>query len=85
VRVAFATSQTLLPPSERALADAFRRHGVEVRPLIWSDAGVCWADFDRVVVRSCWDYHLRANEFVEWIDRLEQRGHVLLNTPALIR
>lgn len=36
-------------------------------------------------MRSCWDYHLRVDEFRQWLDRLQQNNITLLNSPDLIR
>ena len=83
MRIAIATSEVVLPPSDAELAAAFRAQGVDARPVIWSLAGVPWREFDAVLVRSCWDYHLREAEFLEWLGSLE--GVRVLNDPRLIR
>jgi glutathione synthase/RimK-type ligase-like ATP-grasp enzyme len=44
-----------------------------------------WTAFDAVVIRSCWDYHLRIDEFLAWITHLEERGVRLVNSASLIR
>ena len=44
-----------------------------------------WASFDAVVIRSCWDYHLRAQEFAEWLERLETARVPVFNSPAIVR
>ena len=41
-----------------------------------------WTAFDAVVIRSCWDYHLHGAAFHAWLDRLEQSGVVVWNSPA---
>jgi len=46
---------------------------------------VCWEDFQGVVVRSCWDYHHRLEEFLAWVTRLERAEVPLWNAPALLR
>ena len=48
-----------------ALADA----GALARPVVWDDDTVDWASFDRVLVRSTWDYPLRRAEFLAWSRR----------------
>jgi glutathione synthase/RimK-type ligase-like ATP-grasp enzyme len=48
-----------------ALADA----GARARPVVWDDDTVDWASFDRVLVRSTWDYPLRRAEFLAWSRR----------------
>ncbi len=35
-------------------------------PVIWDDPDVDWGAYDLVVVRSCWDYTLRRDEFLAW-------------------
>jgi glutathione synthase/RimK-type ligase-like ATP-grasp enzyme len=48
----------------------------------WDDPAVDWSAYDRVVLRSPWDYARRAEEFLAWADRVGDR---LLNPPAVIR
>jgi glutathione synthase/RimK-type ligase-like ATP-grasp enzyme len=84
-KIALATSRRDLPPSDQALAHALSRRGVDVHAVIWSDSQCRWQEFDLVVVRSCWDYHLRVREFLAWIALLEGSGVLVLNSPDLIR
>lgn len=51
-----------LPLIVRAAAD----RGVEVEIVVWDDAAVDWSAYDAVVVRSCWDYTNRRDEFLAW-------------------
>ncbi len=46
---------------------------------------MCWEEFQGVVVRSCWDYHHRLEEFLAWVTRLERAGVPLWNPPAVLR
>ena len=46
----------------------------------WDDAGVDWAAYDLAVVRSCWDYAWRLEEFLAWaasVPRLRNPVEVL--------
>jgi glutathione synthase/RimK-type ligase-like ATP-grasp enzyme len=56
-----------------------------VEPAVWDDPDVTWSRFDAVVVRSCWDYHLRSDAFDAWIGRLVQEGVPLWNPPEVLR
>lgn len=85
IRIAIATSKDSLPASDQALAVALAEEGFDVNPVIWSSTQQNWRDVDAVVVRSCWDYHLRADEFLEWIALLERSDIVVINSPDLIR
>ena len=73
-----------LTDDDRLLIPVLRHLGVEAKCAVW-DAHVDWTQFDQVVLRSCWDYHLRANEFLDWIGRLEESAVRIQNSPSLIR
>lgn len=83
--IAIATSKSELPASDQALMIALTEQGFNVHPVIWSDSQQDWGHFDVVVVRSCWDYHLRVEEFLGWIALLERNGTAVVNSPDLIR
>lgn len=68
---------------DRLLAPAMMARGHKVEWLAWDHAGVDWAGFDRVVLRSCWDYHRRLEAFTDWLGRCE-REHVALVNPAQV-
>ena len=72
-----------LTESDRILAQALRERGVAPVAADWRDASVEWRDFNLVVLRSTWDYHLHPNEFAQWIDRVEGASR-LVNSPALV-
>jgi hypothetical protein len=44
--------------------------GVAAVPAVWDDPAVDWALFDLAVVRSCWDYVPRRDEFLAWAARV---------------
>ena len=67
-----------LTDDDRLLLPALRHLGVEATCAVW-DAPVDWTQFDQVVLRSCWDYHLRHNEFLDWVGRIEQSFVLLQN------
>jgi hypothetical protein len=48
----------------------------------WDDASVDWEAFDRVVIRSTWDYTGRVEEFLAWCARVGP--HRLRNPPDLV-
>ncbi len=84
--VAFATyaQSPELTDDDRLVAEVLRRHGVEVHPAVWDDAGVNWARFDRVIIRSTWDYHLKAGAYQAWIRSFLSRSNQLWNPPAVV-
>ena len=86
-RVALATQAALpdLSADDRLLVPALAARGVHATAAVWSDPSVDWTIFDAVAIRSCWDYHLRHDEFLAWVAQLERAGVALWNPPAVIR
>jgi glutathione synthase/RimK-type ligase-like ATP-grasp enzyme len=85
--VLFATCESIpdLTEDDRTLLAPLANLGVEAKPAVWSDRTVSWSSASAVVIRSCWDYHLRLPEFLGWIAALEQAGVRLWNPPAMVR
>ena len=79
MRIAFATCRTMPdghPDDHAALAALGATYAV------WDDPSVNWHRYDRVVVRSVWDYTTKRAEFVAWAGSVGPER--LRNTPALI-
>ena len=70
---------------DRLLADALSARGASVHAVSWSDPAAQWCAFDAVVVRSPWDYFLRAHEFHHWLDRLERERIPMHNDVRILR
>jgi glutathione synthase/RimK-type ligase-like ATP-grasp enzyme len=70
---------------DRLLANALSTRGAIVRGVPWSDTSAEWNSYDAVVVRSCWDYFMRADEFHAWLDRLERDGAYVMNDVSTLR
>lgn len=68
MHLAFATSlkYRLLDNELPHLVDAATARGHEADVVVWDDPEVDWRSYDAVVVRSCWDYTLRHEEFLDW-------------------
>lgn len=49
---------------------------------VWDEAAVDWTAYDRVVIRSTWDYSHRADEFLDWCRTVGPER--LRNVPELI-
>src|SRR5882762_9809698 len=86
-RIALATyaKQPSLNEDDLLLVPALREFDVTAVPAVWDSPEVCWEEFQGVVVRSCWDYHHRLEEFLAWVTRLERAEVPLWNSPALLR
>lgn len=84
MRVAIATCDVVPDQfdDDGLVAEALARRGIETGFVSWDAAGVDWAEFELVVVRSTWDYTARLDEFREWAAGI---GGRLRNRPELIR
>lgn len=56
---------------EAAATAALSAAGVDVDVVAWDDEGVDWARYDRVVLRSTWDYDRRPAAFRAWLERVD--------------
>ncbi|WUJ70840.1 hypothetical protein OG809_37800 [Kribbella soli] len=86
-RIALATSaeHAELHPNDLPLVEALRTAGLDPVAEVWTDPSVDWSAYDGVLLRSVWDYHLRYDEFTEWLARLDKAGVPLLNDSGLVR
>jgi glutathione synthase/RimK-type ligase-like ATP-grasp enzyme len=74
-----------LAADDRLLQRALRERGHRADAVVWDDPTVEWGHYDLIVIRSCWDYHLRPDAFLAWISHLEGLGVLLGNPPGLLR
>lgn len=84
MRIAIATCAALPPQfdDDRRLIAALRARGSDAEHAVWNDPAVAWDRFDRVIVRTTWDYPHRYGDFLAWADALDGR---LDNPPAVVR
>ena len=87
MRVGLATAGHLPGTSEddQLLLAELTRSGIAATPVIWDDDKVEWRDFDMVVIRSIWDYHLKYARFLRWLDQLDSAGTRVCNSTTLAR
>jgi len=86
-RIAFATHEGFpnLTDDDRLAADALAKRGYKVEAALWTDLSANWSNYSAVVIRSCWDYHLKPDEFRNWLDRLEHENVALWNPYGVVR
>ncbi len=75
-----ATSRDLPDGEPRGdlLSAALAARGIRADWVVWDDPGVDWSAADAVAVRSTWDYHRRAPDFLAWARDVGSRT-LLLN------
>src|SRR2546428_1523271 len=83
-RIALATSAKLptLNDDDRLLIPALAELGLAAVPAVWDSPEMCWEEFQSVVVRSCWDYHHRREEFLSWVAPPAHARGSVWDTPA---
>ena len=69
---------------EPLVLPALRRTGIAVEVLDWDDPDADWSRYDRVVLRSAWDYPQRLSEFLSWLERVDAVSD-LVNPLATVR
>jgi hypothetical protein len=87
LRIALATSSKYpdLTHDDRLLLRPLAERGINAEAAIWDDPAVDWSSFDALVIRSCWDYHLKYEAFLSWIGSLEQARIPVWNSAAPVR
>src|SRR4030095_12046640 len=82
LRVALVTCPELpqMDADTQWLLAALKKKSVHITPAVWDDPNVDWAAFDLAVVRSCWDYASRRDEFLAWAERV---AHLVNPAPVL--
>lgn len=65
--------------------DALSAAGWQVDTIPWNAAGIDWAGFEAVVVRSTWDYHRHVDAFFETLERIQDAGPRVFNDIDIMR
>src|SRR4051812_3201019 len=88
-RIAFVSceKQPGLTEDDTIMASEVERQlGCTVCGVPWDRRGTSWNEFAAIIIRSSWDYHLRTDEFVGWLKRLEaDRARVFNSVPVVRR
>lgn len=80
IALATAVPYRDLDPDLPLLHAAAARRGLALETVLWDDPAVDWDAHDLVVVRSCWDYTHRREEFLAWarsVPRLANPAEVI--------
>src|SRR5262249_43316121 len=72
VDLAFVTyaARPGIDPDDAPLARALERRGCRVAAVPWTDPTFDWSGVSLALLRSTWDYHHRAAEFLAWAERV---------------
>jgi hypothetical protein len=73
-----------LTDDEQVLVRALLALEIEPVAAVWDDPAFDWSRASVSVIRSTWDYHLRYEEFLAWVDRVSTLT-TLWNPPEAVR
>lgn len=76
--------EPVLADSEQLLPQAFRDSGLEAIAAPWDD-NLDWSQFSTIILRACWNYHLKRDEFLQWLDDRSADGIKIWNPLETIR
>ncbi|MEM6805573.1 MAG: hypothetical protein AAF696_29520 [Bacteroidota bacterium] len=80
-KIAFLTCERFqrLTSSDQLVADYLERKEISCEPVVWNDPAINWDQFDLLLVRSVWDYHLLFEEWVAFLQKLMEHKRKVLN------
>ena len=78
-------SQGVANDEDTELINFLKGKGLDVVPTIWNDENVNWSSFDVAIIKSPWDYHNHLEEFLNWLERIEDLGVKVLNPAEIIK
>ena len=81
-RVGFVTSSQYphLTDSDSLTIEPLHKRGIKVEPIIWSSPPPTLTQFDAIIMRSAWDYHLHTSTFIRWLNTLKEAHIPIFNT-----
>jgi len=71
--------------SRELIVDAGAERGITFETFFWDDPELTSRGFDLALIRTCWDYHERPQQFVETLEAHERAGLRVLNTPSVVK
>lgn len=97
-RVAYLTARSYrgtplapgaVPPLEEKsrtlILDAGSARGIDFEVVYWDEMELPHRGFDLAVIRTCWDYHERPDQFVAALEAHEQAGLPVFNPAAVVK
>lgn len=73
-----------LDPDDGLALDVLKKKGYACQGVVWDDPGIDWARTGTCVLRSTWDYHVKFEKFMQWIDEVSRQAE-LINQAHLVR
>jgi glutathione synthase/RimK-type ligase-like ATP-grasp enzyme len=74
-----------LTESDQLIIAPLQKQGFTPIAVPWDDTTIDWSAFDVLVLRSCWNYHLKYTQFLLWLDEIEKRNIPVWNPIPILR
>lgn len=71
--------------SRELISAAGAEQGVQFELRYWDDMTIARDGYDAAVIRACWDYHHRLDEFLTALDAHQGAGVPVFNAPEVVR
>lgn len=72
-------------PDDQLLIEALRDYKIEAQSVDWHSQDMIWSDFDAVLVFSTWDYYEDNPKFFGVLQRIENMGPKVYNSPSIVQ
>lgn len=79
------TVPALEEKSRDLIVAAGKGRGIEFETVYWDEADLPRRGFDAAIIRTCWDYHERSDEFVATLEAHERAGLRIFNSSNIVR
>jgi len=85
-KIAFATCERYpdLTEDDRLIMEPLLQRGIKVYPLIWDSGLAISRSTGSIVIRSCWDYHIKPFQFLRWVRKTAEQGSALWNQAGIV-
>lgn len=67
------------------LRDALLSLGEQSEIVSWENKDIIWSDYKSAVLRSCWGYHNRIDDFLKFLEKLDLLQIRLFNDTQIVR
>lgn len=86
-KIAIVTCEEIpaLIPTEQPVIPALIERGCQAQAVVWTDSSVQWNTFDLVVMRNVWDYFMKYEAFMAWLEKLQTQGIKVSNPIEVIK
>ena len=71
--------------SRELIVAAGEERGITFDTVYWDDPELSSRGYDLALIRTCWDYHERPQQFLDTLEANERSGLRVLNAPSVVK